>query len=173
MHHFSGLAAPFVRSKGTISGGVFTSYCTLSRMVCRDFILPESASYVFFYAFSNLRNLLYIISQTGTDCIFGLLQQPSHQSKAKGLAARSSQTTSPFDCLNNFYFKILSNFSGSLQKLFKCPISLCTSYASLKTILSFCQGNSLQELNRIFHLIRFIFPIAPLAICIVYISRDG
>ena len=24
MHHFSGLAAPFVRSKGTISGGVFT-----------------------------------------------------------------------------------------------------------------------------------------------------
>ena len=30
-------------------------------MVCRDFILPEPASYVFFYAFSNLRNLLYII----------------------------------------------------------------------------------------------------------------
>lgn len=25
MHHFSGLAAPFVRSKGTISGGVFNS----------------------------------------------------------------------------------------------------------------------------------------------------
>ena len=24
MHHFSGLAAPFVRSKGTISGGVFS-----------------------------------------------------------------------------------------------------------------------------------------------------
>lgn len=24
MHHFSGLAAPFVRSKGTVSGGVFT-----------------------------------------------------------------------------------------------------------------------------------------------------
>ena len=23
MHHFSGLAAPFVRSKGTVSGGVF------------------------------------------------------------------------------------------------------------------------------------------------------
>ena len=30
-------------------------------MVCRDFILPEPASYVFFYAVSNLRNLLYII----------------------------------------------------------------------------------------------------------------
>ena len=26
-----------------------------------DFILPEPASYVFFYALSNLRNLLYII----------------------------------------------------------------------------------------------------------------
>ena len=31
------------------------------RMVCRDFILPEPASYVFFYAIFNLRKLLYII----------------------------------------------------------------------------------------------------------------
>ena len=30
-------------------------------MVCRDFILPEPASYVFFYAIFNLRKLLYII----------------------------------------------------------------------------------------------------------------
>ena len=30
-------------------------------MVCGNFILPEPASYVFFYALSNLRNLLYII----------------------------------------------------------------------------------------------------------------
>ena len=30
-------------------------------MVCRDFILPEPASYVFFYAIFNLRNLLYLI----------------------------------------------------------------------------------------------------------------
>ena len=29
-------------------------------MVCRDFILPEPASYVFFYAIFNLRKLLYI-----------------------------------------------------------------------------------------------------------------
>ena len=28
MHHFSGLAAPFVRSKGTVSGGVFTHNLT-------------------------------------------------------------------------------------------------------------------------------------------------
>ena len=33
-------------------------------MVCRDFILPEPASYVFFYALSNLRKLLYIIHGT-------------------------------------------------------------------------------------------------------------
>ena len=32
-----------------------------------------------------------------------------------GLAACNSQTASPFGCLNNFYFKILSNFLGSLQ----------------------------------------------------------
>ncbi len=31
-------------------------------MVCRDFILPEPASYVFFYAIFNLRKLLYIIN---------------------------------------------------------------------------------------------------------------
>ena len=30
-------------------------------MVCGNFILPEPASYVFFYTVSNLRNLLYII----------------------------------------------------------------------------------------------------------------
>ena len=32
-------------------------------MVCGNFILPEPASYVFFYAFSNLRNLLYLIEK--------------------------------------------------------------------------------------------------------------
>ena len=31
------------------------------RMVCGNFILPEPASYVFFFALFNLRNLLYII----------------------------------------------------------------------------------------------------------------
>ena len=30
-------------------------------MVCRDFILPEPASYVSFFALFNLRNLLYLI----------------------------------------------------------------------------------------------------------------
>ena len=32
--------------------------------------------------------------------------------KAKGLAACNSQTASPFGCLNNFYFRILSTFWG-------------------------------------------------------------
>ena len=31
------------------------------RMVCANFILPESANYVFFFAFSFLRSLLYIV----------------------------------------------------------------------------------------------------------------
>ena len=30
--------------------------------LCGNFILPEPASYVFFYALFNLRNLLYILS---------------------------------------------------------------------------------------------------------------
>ena len=42
-------------------------------------------------------------------------KQPQDQGKAKGLAACNSQTASPFSCLNNIYFKILSNFGGSLQ----------------------------------------------------------
>ena len=53
--------------------------------------------------------------QTETDRISGLLQQPQDQGKAKGLAACNSQTASPLGCLNNFYFKILSNFWGSLH----------------------------------------------------------
>ena len=54
--------------------------------------------------------------QTGTDRISRLLQQPQDQGKAKGLAACNSQTASPFGCLNNFYFRILSNFLGSLHR---------------------------------------------------------
>ena len=38
------------------------------------------------------------------------------KAKLKGLAACNSQTASPFGCLNNFYFKILSNFLGSLHR---------------------------------------------------------
>ena len=42
-------------------------------MVCGNFILPEPASYVFFYAFFNLRNLLYIISVLGYSA-FGIIK---------------------------------------------------------------------------------------------------
>ena len=60
-------------------------------------------------------NQKWVTDQAGTDRISGLLQQPQDQGKAKGLAACNSQTASPFGCLNNFYFKILSNFLGSLH----------------------------------------------------------
>ena len=62
-------------------------------------------------------NQKWVTDQTGTDRISGLLQQPQDQGKAEGLAACNSQSASPFGCLNNFYFKILSNFWGSLQCL--------------------------------------------------------
>ena len=35
-------------------------------MVCGNFILPEPASYVFFYALFNLRKLLYITCESDT-----------------------------------------------------------------------------------------------------------
>ena len=45
-------------------------------MVCGNFILPEPASYVFFFAVFNLRNLLYIIRPIrtilGFSCAFGV-----------------------------------------------------------------------------------------------------
>ena len=37
------------------------------------------------------------------------------QGKTEGLAACESQAASPFGCLNIFYFKILSNFLGSIH----------------------------------------------------------
>ncbi|WP_418931832.1 hypothetical protein, partial [Hominenteromicrobium sp.] len=44
----------------------------------------------------------------------GFLSAPPTR-KTKGLTACNSQTASPFGCLNNSYFKILSNFLGSLH----------------------------------------------------------
>ena len=61
---------------------------------------------------------VFLLLSTGPNLdgtISGLLQQPQDQGKAEGLAACNSQTASPFGCLNNFYFKILSNFWGSLH----------------------------------------------------------
>ena len=55
------------------------------------------------------------VLQTRAHRISGLLQQPQDQGKAKGPAACSSQTTSPFGRLNNLRLIYLSNFLGSLQ----------------------------------------------------------
>ena len=51
------------RSKSAFPLYNFLGHSLLSpfRMVCGNFILPEPACYVFFYAVFNLRNLLYII----------------------------------------------------------------------------------------------------------------
>ena len=61
-------------------------------------------------------NIVYISREASQLEMSALLQQPQDQGKAKGLAACNSQTASPFGCLNNFYFRILSNFLGSLHK---------------------------------------------------------
>ena len=47
--------------------------------LCGNFILPESASYVFFYAVSNLRNLLYLIAVVRD----GRLELPTSCSQSK------------------------------------------------------------------------------------------
>ena len=56
-------------------------------MVCRDFILPEPASYVFFYAIFNLRNLLYIIKWSApADCFRCKVRWDRRASVARGAA---------------------------------------------------------------------------------------
>lgn len=46
--------------------------------LCGNFILPEPASYVFFYAFSNLRNLFYLITllREATFSLFNMVVDP-------------------------------------------------------------------------------------------------
>ena len=55
-------------------------------MVCRDFILPEPASYVFFYAIFNLRNLLYIITvgSNGRVAIYKCYNRTQHKEICDG-----------------------------------------------------------------------------------------
>ena len=48
------------------------------RMVCGNFILPEPASYVLFYAFFNLRKLLYIIQASSV--IYSLIETAKENS---------------------------------------------------------------------------------------------
>ena len=52
-------------------------------MVCGNFILPEPASYVFFYAVFNLRKLLYIIAKHGK-CANKNLPKSEYGSLLKG-----------------------------------------------------------------------------------------
>ena len=51
--------------------------------LCGNFILPEPASYVFFYAFFNLRKLLYIIEECNAELerTQKLLQQYENRNK--------------------------------------------------------------------------------------------
>ena len=69
---------------------------------------------------------------------------------ADRLAAWNSQTASPFSCLNNFYFRILSNFLGSLQSndiafflfvlfTFASPFDECFSKITYQSTLHFDQ----------------------------------
>ena len=58
-------------------------------MVCDNFILPEPASYVFFYAIFNLRKLFYLINRRRsngslTSNLYRLTKHKTSQPPAKG-----------------------------------------------------------------------------------------
>ena len=65
------------------------------RMVCGNFILPEPASYVFFYAFFNLRNLLYIILNTAINRKYLLKYMLSDAFNLQVATAMSSRVKMP------------------------------------------------------------------------------
>ncbi|MGO5550850.1 hypothetical protein ACTQW9_16505, partial [Lachnospiraceae bacterium LCP19S3_B12] len=77
------------------------------------------------------------------------------QGKAKGLAACSSQTTSPFGCLNKFCFQILSNFLGSLHYYI---MTIRSIYTFVNEFFSFSESLSGPEFTVIAKIkITFIF----------------
>ena len=56
------------------SGGTVKIYAQKGLQAPADFILPEPASYVFFFARFNLRNFSYLISRTGGGGVCAILQ---------------------------------------------------------------------------------------------------
>jgi hypothetical protein len=80
-------------------------------MVCRDFILPEPASYVSFYAFFNLRKLLYIIGKgTGPSNLpKPILASFCHASKNGRKKARKSLKLLGFSQRHLFWCSLMKN----------------------------------------------------------------
>ena len=98
-------------------------------MVCGNFILPEPASYVFFYAFFNLRKLLYIIAQTYTTVRRKLLLKLLRKIAAGThsfsrywgcgvLVVRSRRLTKHLHRLAIFLFVKLHGYIECIQKFF-------------------------------------------------------
>lgn len=56
--------------------------------LCGNFILPEPASYVFFYAVFNLRNLLYIIAECNAELELAQKQLRQYQNREKVLTRK-------------------------------------------------------------------------------------
>ena len=67
-------------------------------MVCRDFILPEPASYVLFYVVSNLRKLLDLLTKWRTNpfcgkIVIGGMQHDGTPKQTNGNAFRRYRVT--------------------------------------------------------------------------------
>ena len=68
MHHFSGLSAPFVRSKGTVSGGVFiyTDFCNSEVGNKRCCVVYEQKSQCSKENYKEKRELISVYSSEGS-----------------------------------------------------------------------------------------------------------
>ena len=85
--------------------------------LCGNFILPESASYVFFYAIFNLRKLLYII-QVAKDHLVQIRSMP------RCPCIKGTLVLAPGMHLEQAEFLFLGN--APLKKARPIPLHLCT-----------------------------------------------
>ena len=86
------------------------------RMVCGNFILPEPASYVFFYPLFNLRKLLYIIKRPKMKLekwdgdILSVLKRAERLLIENGQPERAKQMMEQFHTFYNLSSGVISQY---------------------------------------------------------------
>ena len=94
-------------------------------MVCRDFILPESANYVFSYSFFFLRNLLYLIQKPATHWLDCWLVPYEIGRKQKSAICNNTNDTS-ITLLNCAWIKTkLDTYIGQYNRKLRNSQSIC------------------------------------------------
>ena len=95
------------------------------RMVCGDFILPESANYVSLFCFLNLRNLLYLIYDFTT--LSGLVTRQTGGGKTIDFVYDENNQPLAMKYNNTLYYYVL-NAQGDVVRIVNSSRSVVASY---------------------------------------------